>query len=271
MQIGELTDLQKQGIITLLPKSNKNTFLLENWRPISLLNVDYKIATKAIADRLKQILPSIISSQQTGFIKGRYLGENVRLFFDMLDYVNDHNLPSLLFFSDFEKAFDSLDHNFMIRCLKHFNFGDSLISWINLFYEKSVSCTINNGHMSNFFPIERGVRQGCPLSPYLFILCIELLSYEISTNSSIKGVNYKGHEVKNSLFADDATFITDGTEQSFTTLIDVLDNFSFISGLKLNSSKCSILRAGSLKNSNIKLCSNKKNSYGVQIMLKRLE
>ena len=60
-----------------------------------------------------------------------------------------------------------------------------------------------------FFPIERGVRQGCPLSPYLFIVCIELLSYEISHNMSIKGISYKGHEIKNVLFADDATFITD--------------------------------------------------------------
>ena len=122
MQTGELTDFQKQGIITLLPKSGKNSFILDNWRPISLLNVDYKIATKAIADRIKQILPSIISSQQTDFIKGRYIGENVRLIFDILDHVNDQDLPSLLFFSDFEKAFDSLDHTFMINCLKHFNF-----------------------------------------------------------------------------------------------------------------------------------------------------
>ena len=163
----------------------------------------------------------------------------------------------MLFFSDFEKAFDSLDHNFMIRCLKHFNFGDSLISWINLFYTNSVSCTINNGHLSNFFSIERGVRQGCPLSPYLFIICIELLSYEICTNTSIKGINYKGHELKNTLFADDATFITDGSERSFTTLINVLDNFSIVSGLKLNSSKCSVFRAGRLKHSKTVFCPNK--------------
>ena len=116
----------------------------------------------------------------------------------------------------------------MIRCLQHFNFGDTFIKWINLFYNHSTSCTINNGHLSDFFPIERGVRQGCPIYPYLFIVCIELLSFEISNNPSIKGVNYKGREIKNTLFADDATFITDGSKQSFTTLIDVLDNFSFI-------------------------------------------
>ena len=228
---GNLTDFQKQGIITLIPKSLKELCFLENWRPISLLNVDYKIATKAIANRMKLILPSIISHQQTGFIKGRYIGENIRLLFDVLEYINEQELSSLLFFSDFEKAFDSVDHSFMIKCLKHFNFGDTFIKWINLFYNNSTSCTINNGHLSQYFSIERGVRQGCPLSPYLFIVCIELLSHEISHNVNIKGIQYKEHEIKNTLFADDATFITDGSEKSFTTLIDVLDNYSHISGL----------------------------------------
>ena len=134
LQNHELTDLQKQSIITLLPKSGKDSFsFIENLRPISLLNVEYKIAINAIADKIEQVLPSIISSQQTGFIKGRYIGENVRLLFDILDHINENDLSSLLFFSDFEKAYDSLDHDFMIRCLKHFNFGDSLINWVNLF------------------------------------------------------------------------------------------------------------------------------------------
>ena len=100
-------------------------------------------------------------------------------------------------------------------------------------------------------PIKRGVRQGCSLSPYLFIICIELLSYEISQNENIKGISYDNYEFKNTLFADDATFITDGSKKSFLTLISVLDNFSYISGLKLNTSKCSVLRAGLLKRSNI--------------------
>ena len=74
-----MTDLQKQSIITLLPKSGKDTTILDNWRPISLLNVDYKIATKSISNRIKPVLSSIISPSQTGFIKGRYIGENIRL------------------------------------------------------------------------------------------------------------------------------------------------------------------------------------------------
>ena len=257
-QKGELTELQKQGVITLLPKSGKDINNLNNWRPISLLNVDYKIATKAIANRIKPTLNTIISQAQTGFIKDRYIGENIRLLHEVLEYIDEHDLPSLLFFSDFEKAFDSLDHEFMFRCLRHFNFGDSILSWVKLFYSNSTSCTINNGHFSDFFPTKRGVRQGCPLSPYLFIICIELLSYEITQNDNIKGITYKNKEIKNSLFADDATFVTDGSEHSFKTLISVVDNFSFISGLKLNTSKCTVLRAGLLKLSNIIFCEKKK-------------
>ena len=146
----------------------------------------------------------------------------------------------------------------MFKVLEHFNFGESLITWIKLFYKGANRCVTNNGHLSSFFEIQRGVRQGCPLSPILFIMCIELLSYEVSNNQDIKGIKICDQEVKNTLFADDATFITDGTNKSFKTLVDVLDNFSFLSGLKLNTKKCNVLRAGSLKSTPIELCKSKK-------------
>ena len=153
----------------------------------------------------------------------------------------------MIFFSDFEKAFDSLDHGYLKNCLQHFNFGENFLRWIDLFYNDAKSCVTNNGHMSNFFPIERGVRQGCPLSPYLFIIAIEILSYKVTTSESIKGIKMFGEEFKKSLFADDASFILDGSLKSLENLIDILDNFSYISGLKLNAKKCQILRIGASK------------------------
>ena len=86
-QTGQLTTLQRQGVISLIPKPNKDLLYLSNWRPISLLNVDYKIATKVISNRIKQVLPSIISFDQTGFMKNRYIGENVRTIFDIIEYL----------------------------------------------------------------------------------------------------------------------------------------------------------------------------------------
>ena len=94
---GHLTDFQKQSIISLIPKPNKDTTILTNWRPISLLNVDYKIATKAIANRITKTISSIIAPSQTGFIKGRYIGENVRLIFEIIEYLENKQIPGLFF------------------------------------------------------------------------------------------------------------------------------------------------------------------------------
>ena len=108
-QKGELSITQRQGIIRLIPKKDKNLQYLNNWRPISLLNVDYKIATKALALRLKKVLPAIINNTQTGYLEGRFIGENIRLISDVLHYTADQNLEGIALFIDFEKAFDSLN------------------------------------------------------------------------------------------------------------------------------------------------------------------
>ena len=142
---------------------------MNNWRPLTLLNTDYKIATKAIANRIKKFLPKIINCSQTGFIKGRYIGENIRLIQETIEMLEKENMAGLLFFADFEKAFDSIRHKYIITCLESFNFGTDIIKWVRYFYQGANSCVQNAGFMSNFFSISRGVRHGCPLSPYLFL------------------------------------------------------------------------------------------------------
>lgn len=138
------------------------------------------------------------------------------------------------------------------------NFGETFIRWINLFYKDAKSCITNNGYMSNFFPVERGVRQCCPLSPYLFIISIELLSHKILTSETIKGIQFIREEFKKSLFADDASFILDGSLKSFEQLTDALDNFSYISGLKLNEQKCQVLRIGAKKQRDLEYLKHRK-------------
>ena len=115
----------------------------------------------------------------------------------------------MIFFSDFEKAFDSINHDYLFKSLKHLNFSEDFIKWIKLFYANARSCVTNNGFLSPFFSIQRGVRQGCPLSPYLFILCIELLTNQIRNNENISGINICGFELKNACYADDASLILD--------------------------------------------------------------
>ena len=161
-------------------------------------------------------------------------------------------------FTDFQKAFDSIDHDFMFNCLYHMGFSHSIIKWVKLFYKDPKSCITNNGYMSDFFQIKRGVRQGCPLSPYLFLICIEFLSREISRNENIKGIKINNIEIKQTLFADDASFLVDNDKRSFETLVRTLEKFGNISGLKLNINKCTILKIGNIKNKDIRYCTNKK-------------
>ena len=176
---------------------------------------------------------------------------------EIIEQTKETNSPGLLFFTDFEKAFDSINHDYLIKVLEFFNFGQSLINWIKVFYNDVCSCIHNNGYLSDFFTIKRGVRQGCPLSPYLFIIGIEILSYAIRNNNNIKGIEINGTEVKNTLFADDETLILNGTEESFKTAVYTLEEFRNLSGLKLNPSKCNVLRIGSLKNTDIHYVRNK--------------
>ena len=154
---GELSISQRQGIISLIPKTDKDLLSLKNWCPISLLNTDYKIATKCIAKRLEKVLPLPIGSNQTGYIKGRFIGENIRLISDII--AQHENDQGMIFFLDFEKAFDSLEWDNLFRVLEEMNFGPSFRNWVHTFYHNISSCIVNNGHASEFIPLKKRVRQ----------------------------------------------------------------------------------------------------------------
>ena len=118
----------------MIPKKDKALQELKNWRPITLLNCDYKIASKAIASCLKAVLQNLIHNDQTGFLKGRSIAENICLINNVISYTETKNIPGLLLFADFEKALDTIEWAFVQKTLQHFGFGSSLIKWINLFY-----------------------------------------------------------------------------------------------------------------------------------------
>ena len=192
----ELSITQKQGIITCIPKENKSRFQVKNYRPISLLNCTYKIASGAIANRIKTTLNKLINKDQTGFIAGRYVGENTRILYDIMHYAEENNLAGLLLLVDFEKAFDSLSWNFIHKVMRFFGFGHSIIKWVKILYKNATLSVIQGGNLSSFFNIGRGCRQGDPLSPYIFILCSEILAIKIRNNKNIKGIKVNGTEFK---------------------------------------------------------------------------
>ena len=121
---------QKLGVISLIPKGKKDRHYLKNWRPISLLNVVYKLGSACIANRLKNVLPFLIHENQKGFMSGRFIGENIRLLYDLLLYTDINDIPGLLLLIDFEKAFDSISHDFIRKVLHFFKFGPSIVKWL---------------------------------------------------------------------------------------------------------------------------------------------
>jgi hypothetical protein len=241
---------QREGIIVCLPKGDKPREFLKNWRPISLLNVTYKIGSSCIANRIKTMLPNLINEDQSGFVSGRYIGDNLRLLYDITHYLKKNNIPGLLVSLDFEKAFDSISWKYMQKVLKLFGFGENICQWIQAFYSNINASVIVNGQASRKFSIERGCRQGDPISPYLFILCAELLACKIRETDKIKGIKVNQTECKISQFADDTTLLLEGDKDSYEELFYTLDKFEKISGLKINYDKTCNVWLGSKINSN---------------------
>ena len=129
---GELSTSQKQAVITLIQKKDRDVRFIKNWRPISLLNVDLKIASKAIAYRLRKIIPDLIHPDQTAYVKGRYIGESVRVTEDILEHADQENLDGILFAADIENNFDSVEHSFIFTVLKNLVLGMILYNGLKL-------------------------------------------------------------------------------------------------------------------------------------------
>ena len=139
-------------------------------------------------------------------MKGRYIGESIRLVDDLLKYA-EGNSDGILFAADIEKAFDPVDHNFIFAALNKFAFGSDFIQWIKTLFKNSQSCVMNNENSTGYFNLERRTRQGNPLSPYLFILALEILFIQVRGDSFIKGFRIKQLEIKLTAYADDTTFL----------------------------------------------------------------
>ena len=242
-QKGVLSQTQRMAIITLLDKG-KNRYLLKNWRPISLLNVDYKIITKVIATRLKKVLPKLIHINQVGYVTERKITDNIRILSDIMFYTKEFKKPGMFINVDFSKAFDSVNWHFLLSTLHRFNFGSSFIKWVQIFYNDISSCIINNSRLSKSFKLERGVRQGDPLSPYLFILVIEILGIMIRNDKDIKGIVISNEEIKLLQYADDMTGCLSDVN-SAKTFIHLINKFGLYSGLKLNTEKTEGMWLGS--------------------------
>lgn len=192
-------------------------------------------------------MPSIISPNQTGYVKGRNIRDSIRLIQDIIRYLEFKQKTGILITIDFQKAFDSLDWSLLTKTLHYFNFGDNLIRWVKLFYNDICSCVINNGETTKYFDVSRGVRQGDPLSPYLFTLGVEILSIALTNSRKINGINVKDKEFKFTQYADDLTLLLSDTK-SVLEAKELLYSFGKCSGLQINNTKTDGIGLGAWKN-----------------------
>jgi len=241
LQTGSLSMDQRKGIISLIPKKGKDTLILGNWRPLTLLNTDYKILAKLLAYRFKNLLPNIIHDDQTGFIPGRYIGCNINRILNTIKYCDEQDIEAILVSIDFAKAFDSMEWEFVYKAMDYYGFPEKFINWIKIMYVDINSCVINNGNISKLFYPTRGVRQGCPLSPYLFVIGAEILSCYIRDCPDIPTL-YRGTCI--SQYADDTTILTIRNKKVLICIFDILESFSIVSGLKVNIDKTQVMPIG---------------------------
>ena len=238
----ELSYSQYLAVISLLYKKGPREDI-KNWRPISLLNIDYKILSKVMAERLKLVLHEIIHPDQRGCVPGRYIGENIRHIDDVLFEIENGSKHPLILMLDQEKAFDRVEWDWLFSTMKKFNFGDRFISWLNILYKNSKSCIVTNGVQSEYFDITRGIRQGDALSALLFIIQFEPLAQKFRTTETIKGISIPLKNLQNTQieargaqYVDDSnTFLANKTY--IPNFLHIMNKYEKASGSKMNSDK----------------------------------
>ena len=250
---GELTTSQKQAVLKLIEKKDKDKWLIKNWRPISLLNVDTKLISKMIAIRLKKILNNLISENQNAYLNNRCISKGGRLISDIVEITDLLQIEGILLTVDIEKAFDSVNHLFLISALEKCGFKNDFMRWIKLLLKNQESHIINGGQTTNYFKLERGIRQRDPLSAYLLILVLEIAFIKMKRNPNIKSLNVCNNDFLYTAYVDDTTLSLQN-EKSATEILNNFNIMSQFSGLKINKSKCEAAGIGVMKGVRMALC-----------------
>lgn len=229
-----------KAIITTIPKPGKSTDDPANFRPISLLNSDIKMFSKLLANRINLILPQLISPDQVGFVYGRQARDGTRRVLDLIQIAHLARGDAVLLSLDAEKAFDRVNWQYMQKVLFKFGFTGQIFDAINSLYTCPSATVFTSGFFSRQIPIANGTRQGCPLSPLIFALAVEPLAELIRKTPEITGLSVNNTEHKISLYADDILVVCTNPTQSVPALLQLLQDYSAVSGYKLNRTKSTI-------------------------------
>lgn len=218
------------ALISVIPKLDKDPSDCASYRPISLINADLKIYSRVLAHRLESVLPDLIHPDQTGFMKGRLAADNIRQLIHILGEAQKIPSSCGLLFLDAEKAFDRLEWQYLWRVLKEFKFGPKFIKMIQVLYANPSARVCIGGVISNLFTINRGTRQGCPLSPLIFNLSIEPLAQYIRNNITISPIHIGTSTHKVSMYADGTLIYMSDVQHSLPNTVKILNMFGALSG-----------------------------------------
>ena len=237
-EVGRLSRSQRQGVVTLLCKDDERRHLLSCWRPITLLNVDYKLVSKVLCNRLRRVMVELIGPEQACAVPGRSVQDQLHLIRSLSEYVNEIGSPCGLVNLDQAKAFDRVSHRYLFRVLERFGLGPTFRHWVRTLYESATTRILVNGTVTKAFPLGRSVRQGCGLSPLLYVLSVEPLTRRLCQCPRIRGLHMPGRsrEVKVVQYADDITVVIRDVT-SIDGILDVTSEFRRASGSMLNPSK----------------------------------
>ncbi|XP_044227204.1 uncharacterized protein LOC122995885 [Thunnus albacares] len=242
LERGRLPLSCRRAVITLLPKKG-DLQELKNWRPVSLLCTDYKILSKVLASRLREVMASVIHTDQTYCVPGRLISDNVTLIRDVLEVSSSLAVDTGLISIDQEKAFDRVEHQYLWQTLAAFGFNPGFIAKIQVLYSDIASVVKINGGLSAPFSVQRGVRQGCSLSGMLYSLAIEPLLHKL--RNDLTGVCFPDCDAsfKLSAYADDVIVLVN-TQRDIDVLVNTVNLFGCISSAKVNWGKSEAVMVG---------------------------